>query len=705
MFNKFFGLNVDVALGLGLMAMVSVSHAQSVSPNPMQWHKVTVTYLSGDSYSETGTPNPFTERRFDVVFTKGTQSYRVPGYFAADGDAGNTGATSGKTWNSHFSPPESGTWTYKGYFYHGTNIHAEANPANPIASFEGTMNVAATSKPPNGRDFRGKGWLEYVSSPYLRFKGNGEYFLKQGPDSPENLLSYKDFDGDFKTDGKDDSKVKLWAAHVADWKEGDPTWAAGKGKGIIGALNYLASEGLNAISFLTMNINGDDKNVFPYLSYTNFERIDVSRMDQWAMVLDHGTKLGFFYDLKTQEAENQNLLDKGDTGPQRKLYYRELIARFGYQPGLTWNLGEENGVWSDYTVSGGTAQSPAQRRAMAQYFYDFDPYKHHIVLHNGQNFDDMLGDQSKLTGWSLQTFSSDYSDVYNNLKQNIAKSVAAKKVWAISSDESGGASIAVRPDSDPQTSHANARKNAMWGSFMAGSYGNQWYFGYNLPHSDLTLEDFRSRDNFWDYARYALAFFKENNVPFWEMKSAQEKVTNNNWALAKDGQVYVIYMKNGGTTDLDVGTVAVNLDIKWFNPRKGGALQNGTKTNISGTGTLNIGEPPTEKTDDWTALVGINNITSLSKESKSDLKNKVGFSYKLNSGRFLTGILKVGANTQSLQVSLFNLHGNQLKSEGIDKVHNGQIMLNWNLTDVKSGMYFVLIKADGHSQLEKIMVR
>jgi Secretion system C-terminal sorting domain/Putative collagen-binding domain of a collagenase len=167
----------------------------------------------------------------------------------------------------------------------------------------------------------------------------------------------------------------------------------------------------------------------------------------------------------------------------------------------------------------------------------------------------------------------------------------------------------------------------------------------------------------------------------------------------------VVYMKNGGTTDLDVGTVPVNLEIKWFNPRKGGALQNGTKTNISGTGKLNIGEPPTEKTDDWTALVGVNNITAITREGKTSTQNKFGFSYELSSKRFLTGILNVGTTARSARVSMFNLQGNQLKSEIADEVNNGQIKFNWNLTDAKSGMYFVLINAGGFSQLEKIIVR
>ena len=35
-------------------------------------------------------------------------------------------------------------------------------------------------------------------------------------------------------------------------------------------------------------------------------------------------------------------LDLGALGPERKLYFREIIARFGYELALNWNVGEEN---------------------------------------------------------------------------------------------------------------------------------------------------------------------------------------------------------------------------------------------------------------------------------------------------------------------------------------------------------------------------
>jgi len=81
-----------------------------------------------------------------------------------------------------------------------------------------------------------------------------------------------------------------------------------------------------------MNIIGDDKNVYPYISDqpSDFLRIDVSKVAQWEVVFSHATQKGMFLHFKTQEEENDQLLDGGELGDQRKLYYRELIARFGH---------------------------------------------------------------------------------------------------------------------------------------------------------------------------------------------------------------------------------------------------------------------------------------------------------------------------------------------------------------------------------------
>ena len=63
--------------------------------------------FEGPQTSETANPNPFLDYRLDVTFTSPTGTeYLVPGYYAADGNAGETGATSGNVWFAHFSPDE-----------------------------------------------------------------------------------------------------------------------------------------------------------------------------------------------------------------------------------------------------------------------------------------------------------------------------------------------------------------------------------------------------------------------------------------------------------------------------------------------------------------------------------------------------------------------------------------------------------------------
>jgi len=89
------------------------------------------------------------------------------------------------------------------------------------------------------------------------------------------------------------------------------------------------------------------------------------------------------------------------------------------------------------------------------------------------------------------------------------------------------------------------------------------------PH----VKDWRSRDHLWDLTRCALEFFR-NYLPFWEMKNDNAKTSaDDDYCFTKDGEVYAVYLKNGGTTDLDlsdaVGTVVAEHDVErlplaWF---------------------------------------------------------------------------------------------------------------------------------------------
>jgi hypothetical protein len=141
---------------------------------------------------------------------------------------------------------------------------------------------------------------------------------------------------------------------------------------------------------------------------------------------------------------------------------------------------------------------------------------------------------------------------------------------------------------------------------MAGGYGVEWYFGYKSPHSDLTCQDFRSRDLFWDQNRHARRFF-ENQIPFWKMEPADELTSDTiSYCFASKDEVYVVFLPSGiETTSVDIGNSGKDFSIQWYNPREGGELQPGTIEKVTANGIVQIGLPPFEKEKDWVALISL----------------------------------------------------------------------------------------------------
>ena len=604
-----------LALALLASAALSASPSVQISGELKQWHKVTLT-LDGPHASETDTaPNPFTDYAMQVTFTheSGAPSYAVPGYFAADGNAAETSADAGNKWRAHLSPDKTGQWHYEITFHAGPDVAvgAKGKAYPPFHGPAGSFKIAPTNK--TGRDFRAHGRLEYVSKHHLRFASTGDYFLKAGADAPETLLAYADFDGTVAH--RADVPLKTWQPHVGDWRRGNPTWRGGKGKGLIGAINYLQAKGMNAFSFLTYNAGGDGDNVWPFVSRDEKMHYDCSKLDQWGLVFDYGTRLGMFLHFKLSESENSGArekddvaMDEGDTGPERKLYLREMIARYGHALALNWNLGEEN------------TQTVQQMRDMAQFIADTDPYQHLIVVHTRGHWEGhqgvyphLLGEQSALTGVSMQT--RYIEDTHAFTQHWIAESAAAGRPWVVSNDEQDIGATGVPPDPG-YTDYVQVkgptideiRKYALWGNIMAGGAGVEYYFGYTHPQSDLDLEDFRSRDRTWDYARYALEFFEQHDVPFAEMTNADELVRNPNhdnrrYCLALANQLYLVYLPVGGDAELDLRDATGEFKVQWFNPRLGTALQDGPVTTAAGGDYVFLGLPPSDPIDDWLVVI------------------------------------------------------------------------------------------------------
>lgn len=599
------------------------------------WHKITLTLKGPFARERDIDPNPFTDYRLTGIFThpESRRSYTVPGYFAADGRAAESSAEAGSCWRVHFSPDRTGRWEYELILLQGRWIAVEPAArahARRISRRAGWFDVGPSDK--SEPDFRARGRLQYVGHRYLRCAGSGEYFLKVGADSPENLLGYQDFDGTVAParpvvrpgENAPAGRLKTWSPHLRDWRPGDPTWQADKGRGLIGALNYLASRGMNAVSLLTYNAGGDGDDVWPFVERNAKFHYDCPKLDQWAIVFEHANARGLLVHIKLQEQEIDDnrpgpdgperpvpeALDGGDLGPERKLYLRELVARFAHLPALQWNLGEEN------------SQTTAQIRAMASWLRDLDPYDHPIVVHTFSHQQDrvytpLLGDRAALTGVSLQNA---WDQAHRRTLHWVSASARTGHPWVVCHDEQNPASAGVPPDpgyggfsgwaSDGRRTYSlhDIRKYCLWGTFMAGGAGVEYYFGYTLPQNDLQCEDWRSREQSWHYGRLALEFFRKHAVPFWSMTNANALVENpghenSRYALARAGDRYVVYLPAGGTTTLDLQRFDRTFVVEWYNPRDGGELRVGSVRRVRGPGPVFLGAPPSHPEEDWVILV------------------------------------------------------------------------------------------------------
>lgn len=599
-----FQMNRDVLIASSISTFPERNTGEvAITGELKTWHCITLSFNGPESSENAESHNPFTDYRLTVTFTDGNQTFRVPGFYAADGNAAETGATSGNIWRVHFTPPDEGRWKYAVSFRAGTEIAVKTaqdagSSVAPLDGSSGSFTVEPTDK--SGRDFRARGMLQYVDAHYMQESGTGEYFIKGGVDSPENLLGYEDFDGTYDRAGHVSDYLHHYSPHIGDWKTGDPTWRDGKGKGLIGAINYLSEIGINSMYFLTQNVNGDGDDTWPWTAHDQVRRFDVSKLAQWEIVFSHMQHKGIMMHVVHQEQENDQYLNEGDLGFERKLYYKELIARFAHHPALVWNMGEEN------------TNTHAQRKAFAAYIREVDPYDHPIVVHTypgdiEEVYSELLNNPN-FEGTSFQINHMGDLTVHDILTAWYDRSENAGKSWLINFDEIHPHTHGLKPDAvDPD--HADRRKYDLWAAYMAGACGMEWYCGSeaDLPaeekassNRDRTLENFRTRENMWVQTRIAREFFE--TLPLQTMQH-HDALTSSGLCFADPAEVYVLYLIDGGSTTIDLQSSESSYTVRWYDPRNGGEYHTGSVNSITGPGKSSVGEPPHSPNQDWTVIV------------------------------------------------------------------------------------------------------
>jgi hypothetical protein len=590
-----------VALSAVLVApRSSVASDDRVSGTPRAWHPLTVDF-SGPLASETDSrPNPFLDYRLQVTFTGPSgQVYAVPGFFDGNGNGGGTG----NVWRARFTPDEPGRWSYEASFRAGPGVAIELDAqAGEPAAFDGASGwFDVEHRDESAPGFLKWGRLEYVGGHYLKFR-QGPYWLKGGTNSPENLLGYVGFD---------DSPLSkhVYEPHARDWQAGDPSFTArgaDHGRGLIGALNYLASRHVNSVYFLPLNIGGDGRDTWPFVSslnaqgHVNVSRLnyDISKLRQWEQVFAHAQRQGILLHFVLDEAEpsNRTVLDGGTLGAERKLFYRELVARFAHHNALQWNVSEEyDGVVSTQYGIDYPGIPVESVKAYAGYLEALDPYDHPITVHHWRDpaevWTTFLGDgRFSLTSLQYGDRAVDYGA---EVEQWRGRSRAVGKPIPVSLDEVRSLSTA---------NATQQRKEILWPVYLSGGQ-LEWF----IAAEDQSLEDFRPFEPMWNYTWYARKFI-ETHLPFWEMEPQDGRLSGESarlgegQVLVKPGEVFAVYLPEAATAGtLDLADSAGAFEKRWYDPRTGQFA--GTAETVCGGGPVPLGRPPYMPEEDWALLL------------------------------------------------------------------------------------------------------
>ena len=574
----------------------SLSSAADVRGEMEKWHPIELNF-NGPSANETDTSNnPFLDYRLSVTLTAPSGAItEIPGFFAGDGN----GYGSGNIWRARFAADEIGQWQYLATLRQGSEVAVSlddnAGVAVVLDGSEGVFDIThAASDAPL---FLRHGRLEYVGEHYLKFR-DGPYWIKGGTDSPENLLGFAGIDGTFDQGGIDGDFLHDFAAHRSDVNESDPYFThattGADSLGLIGALNYLGEKGVNSIYFLPMNLGGDGQETYPFVGAENTRfnktHYDISKLYQWNVVLNHAQEKGIALNIVLSETETANelWLDNGELGVERRLFFRELVARFSYLLAIKWNLGEENDFprveldkHADYIQAIDWSQKPIAVHTHINQFY---------------RYGEIVGD-SRYSASSIQydaEFAGDFVEQWRENSRN------AGRPWVIDMDENTNG---IGPDDI-----SDRRKEILYDVLFSG--GNiEWYFGYNpLPAGgDINAGDFRQRETMWDQMRFAREMM-ESQLPFWRMQPVDELLQGDDdtyggaEVFAATGEIYAVYLpSSNGAEWLDLSGVDGVYQLTWFDPRTGSFSNVGEEH--AGNAPLLLGAPPSSQGEDWVALV------------------------------------------------------------------------------------------------------
>ncbi len=528
--------------------------------------------VTGINWTEAGTGpnNPWVTCLMVAEFkhiSSGTY-FTVRGYYAGDGNAAYTEATSGNVWKARFTPPYEGQWAVLAEFHYGSNINIQRPVVGPVLHSQYATDTFLVTSTTNGQsDFDLHGPIYYRPDRHYPYHMDGTpYRITYSSDSRENRLAYDGFeDLSAMNDGKDDGNFSNYSNHFQDtlstWYAHIPSWD--NVRGLFGEARYLAdTAGANGISFLLNNASGgDDENVFPWINWCNPANdtdhpnqynFSIKKLERWQDYLDYLRRVGygFVIDFKLWETENDRKFNQNS----RLLYLHVTgAAIWNWYPGTYLNMGEENDWPTEYINGIDTVKKYMQVLEDNWQYNSIHPpligahtYPNNTARNKMYN---PLKDFSPFTGPSLQL--GNITQTPQDVRRWIDYSNASSRKWLVSTDENGPWQHGVPTDPtwpgyvNPGYTQNAIMQHWVWESFFCQAWRTSFYYGYQQNPDDLDDDvDQRSRKYIWQRSALTRPFFEQ--IPYAEMVYGGDSLCgdNDHHVLASSDTLYAYYNIN-----------------------------------------------------------------------------------------------------------------------------------------------------------------
>ena len=153
------------------------------------------------------------------------------------------------------------------------------------------------------------------------------------------------------------------------------------------------------------------------------------------------------------------------------------------------------------------------------------------------------------------------------------------------------------PDKATPENADRHRREYIWPIYLSGG---QLEF---ILDELLKTEDFRKYQDHWRYMWHARRFI-EQHLPFWGMIPRDELLAmkiGKGEVFALPGEIYAVYLPNGGQATLDLTGCPGRFVRQWYNPRQG--VFEGPAETLFGGKRIDLGVLPNKPSEDWTALL------------------------------------------------------------------------------------------------------